>query len=130
VWSSIAVTRMPVETMPLTADSRPAPEPRIRTSTSLMPILRAFWAADSPARVAANGVLLRAPLKPIVPAESQHTVSPFMSVIVTRVLFCVALTWAIPRTTFLRTFLIFFAIETSADHRPPWRPTRDACDDA
>jgi hypothetical protein len=37
-----------------------------------MPILRALLADFSPARVAAKGVLLRAPLKPMVPAESQR----------------------------------------------------------
>src|SRR5690606_15890787 len=52
-----------------------------------------------------------APLKPIVPAESQATASPSVSVMVTMVLFCVALMWAMPRTTFLRTFFAFFAID-------------------
>jgi hypothetical protein len=33
-------------------------------------------------RPAANGVLLRAPLKPTVPAEAQEIVSPLVSVIV------------------------------------------------
>src|SRR5689334_14573853 len=74
VWSSTAVTRRPALVIPFTADSRPEPAPRIRISTSLMPILRAFCPAASPARVAANGVLLRAPLNPMVPAESQQRV--------------------------------------------------------
>jgi hypothetical protein len=51
-----------------------------------MPLLRRCWAAFSAARPAANGVLLRAPLKPTVPAEAHEIVSPLVSVIVTIVL--------------------------------------------
>jgi hypothetical protein len=46
----------------------------------------AFFAASSPANWAANGVLLREPLKPIVPAVAQLIVLPVGSVIVTTVL--------------------------------------------
>ena len=48
-------------------------------------------AAFSAARPAAKGVLLRAPLKPTVPAEAQERVSPLVSVMVTMVLLNVAL---------------------------------------
>src|SRR5207253_6506338 len=59
------------------------------------------------ARPAANGVLLRAPLNPAVPADAQEIVSPLVSVIVTIVLLNVALMCATPRVTPLRIF--FFA---------------------
>src|SRR5688572_26849207 len=89
------------------ACSRPAPGPFTFTSTSTMPLLRAVWAAFSAARPAANGVLLRAPLNPTVPADAHEIVSPFVSVIVTIVLLNVALMCATPRVTPLRIF--FFA---------------------
>src|SRR3954463_13002193 len=69
-----------------------------------MPDLRASEAAFSAARPAANGVLLRAPLKPTVPAEAHEIVSPLVSVMVTIVLLKVALMWATPRVTPLRIF--------------------------
>src|SRR3954454_15903734 len=69
-----------------------------------MPCLRASAPAFSAARPAANGVLLRAPLNPTVPADAQEIVSPFVSVIVTRVLLNVALMCAMPRVTPLRSF--------------------------
>jgi len=65
----------------------------------------ALEATRSAARVAANGVAFLAPLKPTVPAESQHRVSPLRSVIVTIVLLNVAFTCAIALPMF---FLIFF----------------------
>src|SRR5437867_2161665 len=91
------------------ACSRPAPGPLTFTSISIMPLLRAVLAAFSAARPAANGVLLRAPLKPTVPAEAQEIVSPLVSVIVTIVLLNVALMWAIPRVTPLRIFFFLAA---------------------
>src|SRR5205823_666253 len=87
------------------ADSRPEPGPLTRTSISLRPNLVARSAAVSAARWAANGVLLRLPLKPTVPAEANVRVSPFVSVMVTIVLLKVALMWAMPRLTFRRCFL-------------------------
>src|SRR5690606_12833690 len=73
-----------------------------------MPLLRATWAALSAARPAAHGVLLRAPLIPgTVPADAHEIVSPLGSVMVMIVLLNVALMWAMPRVTPLRTF--FFA---------------------
>ena len=59
-------------------------------------VLGRVAAAVSAARCAANGVLLRLPLKPTVPAEAQHNVSPLGSVIVTIVLLNVALMWTMP----------------------------------
>ena len=71
--------------------SRPLPGPLTFTSTSLTPnfvaLSAACWAAIWPA----NGVLLRLPLKPLVPALAQQSVSPLVSVIVTVVLLNVAL---------------------------------------
>src|SRR5207247_10365105 len=86
------------------ADSRPDPGPLTRTSISLRPNLVAFSAAVSAARWAAKGVLLRLPLKPTVPAEAKHRVSPLVSLMVTMVLLKVALMWAIPRLTLRRAF--------------------------
>ena len=85
----------------------------MRTSISLTPTLRALPPADSPARVAAKGVLLRVPLKPMVPEESHARVSPLVSVMVTMVLFWLARMCAMPRTTFFRTFLTFLAMRVS-----------------
>ena len=50
------------------ADSRPEPGPRTWTSSDFMPCSAAFLPACSPAIWAANGVLLREPLKPCEPA--------------------------------------------------------------
>ena len=47
-----------------------------------MPNLTAFSAACWAAIWPANGVLLRLPLKPLVPALAQQSVSPLVSVIV------------------------------------------------
>src|SRR5207247_3179569 len=82
----------------------PEPGPLTRTSISLTPNLVAFSAHVSAARWAAKGVLLRLPLKPTVPAEAKHSVSPLVSVIVTMVLLNVALIWAMPRLTLRRAF--------------------------
>src|SRR5271163_2485515 len=95
----------------VTADSRPEPGPLTRTSISLRPNLDAFSAHVSAARWAANGVLLRLPLKPTVPAEAKQRVSPLVSVIVTMVLLKVALIWAMPRLT-LRRALRFLLLAT------------------
>ena len=56
-----------------------------RTST-FNPDFFAPEAASSAARVAANGVLLRDPLNPMVPADCRHKVSPLVSVMVISVL--------------------------------------------
>ena len=74
------------------AASRPAPGPLTNTSTCLSPMSMAFRAAFSAAVCAANGVLLREPLKPTLPALAQETTLPVLSVSVTIVLLKVAWT--------------------------------------
>src|SRR5882762_8429122 len=104
VTSSIVLTLMPAVCRAVIALSRPEPGPLTRTSSSLTPYFDAFSAACCPAHCPANGVLLRLPLKPQVPALAQHRASPLVSVIVTTVLLNVALTWAIATVTLRRTF--------------------------
>src|SRR5262245_49631647 len=111
VTSSMALTFRPADCRAVTADSRPEPGPLTRTSISRTPNLAALSAAVSAARWAANGVLLRLPLNPTVPADAKHSVSPFVSVIVTMVLLKVALMWAMPRLT-LRRALRFLLLAT------------------
>ena len=60
-------------------------------------------AADSAVTCAANGVLLREPLKPTAPALSQAMTLPSLSVSVTRVLLNDVLICAWPMAMFLRT---------------------------
>src|SRR5437763_886215 len=91
---------------------RREPGPLTLTSTSLRPNFEARSAAVSAARWAANGVLLRLPLKPTVPAEAKQSVSPLVSVIVTIVLLKVALMCATPRVT-LRRALRFLLLSTA-----------------
>ena len=62
------------------ADSRPAPTPRMTTSTSLRPIDRARSASISPTLLAANGVPFFEPEKPIDPLDDQSKVLPAESV--------------------------------------------------
>src|SRR5688500_13075119 len=59
-----------------TADSRPGPGPLPRTSRFLTPGSAAAVAARSAATCAANGVLLREPLKPHEPAVAQARAWP------------------------------------------------------
>src|SRR2546428_12607669 len=86
VTSSMPVILMPACWIWMIACSRPAPGPFTLTSHSITPCLRAALAACSAARPAAKGVLLRAPLKPTVPADAHDSVSPLVSVIVIIVL--------------------------------------------
>src|SRR5262249_43053301 len=111
VTSSMALMVRPAACRAVMADSRPEPGPLTRTSISLRPNLVARSAAVSAARWAANGVLLRLPLKPTVPAEAKQSVSPLVSVMVTMVLLNVALMWATPRLT-LRRALRFLLLAT------------------
>ena len=60
-------------------------------------------AADSAVTCAANGVDLREPLNPTVPADSQAITLPERSVMVTIVLLKLALMWAWPNGTFFFT---------------------------
>src|SRR5438874_13776295 len=105
------------------ADSRPEPGPLTLTSTSLRPNFEARSAAVSAARWAANGVLLRLPLKPTVPAEAKQSVSPLVSVMVTMVLLNVALMWAMPRLT-LRRALRFLLLATAQAPRQVFTVSR------
>jgi hypothetical protein len=59
--------------------------------------------ASSAATCAANGVDLREPLKPCMPADDQAIVLPCASVMVIIVLLNVELTWATPDEMFLRS---------------------------
>src|SRR5204862_4193547 len=68
-----------------------------------MPCSIAFWAASSAATWAANGVDLREPLNPLVPAEDQAIVLPWASVMVIMVLLNDAFTCATPEAMFLRS---------------------------
>ena len=84
--SRIDFTSMPIVCSARIADSRPAPGPFTRTSTLRMPNALAALPAAIAACVAANGVPLREPLKPIPPALDHATTAPSASVIVTIVL--------------------------------------------
>src|SRR5215207_1316000 len=103
----ITFTFRPAAWRAVTADSRPAPGPFTRTSISFTPNFDALPAASSAARWAANGVLLRLPLNPTAPPDEWHSVSPFVSVMVTIVLLNVLCTWAMPRLTLRRAFFFF-----------------------
>ena len=87
--------------------SLPDPGPLTLTSNSRTPNLEALSEQTSAARCAANGVLLRLPLNPTVPAVAQQRTSPDGSVIVTIVLLKLAFIYATPRLTFLLTLRFF-----------------------
>src|SRR5271154_3346572 len=103
VTSRIEVTLKPAAWIARNADSRPEPGPETSTSSVRSPCSPAFFTASSAAICAANGVDLREPLKPIVPADDQEMVLPCASVMVIMVLLKVELTWATPETIFLRS---------------------------
>src|SRR5215813_5710436 len=103
VTSWIAVISSPTAWSERIAASRPAPGPFTYTSTCLRPISMALRAAASAAIWAANGVLLREPLKPTLPALAHATTPPILSVSVTIVLLKVACTCAIPVRTSRRS---------------------------
>jgi hypothetical protein len=58
------------------AVSRPEPGPLTKTSTRFMPCSMARRPAASAAIWAANGVDLREPLKPTVPADAHEITAP------------------------------------------------------
>src|SRR6185436_12067668 len=98
--------RRPAPCSAVMADSRPAPGPLTRTSSSTTPCFLASFAHHCAARCAAKGVLLRAPVNffspppsGTAPADDQHRTSPLVSVIETTVLLNVALIWAMPLAT-------------------------------
>src|SRR5438128_7067819 len=122
----MALTDRPAAWRAVMADSRPEPGPLTRTSISLRPNFVARSAAVSAARWAANGVLLRLPLKLTVPAEAKQSVSPLVSVIVTMVLLNVDLMCATPRLTLrraLRFLLLATAVWSSRSQAKEPRPT-------
>src|SRR5438552_1715383 len=86
VTSRIDFTSRPTVCSARIADSRPDPGPLTRTSSERMPTVFAALPAFRAAWVAANGVPLREPLKPIPPALDHATTFPSVSVIVTVVL--------------------------------------------
>src|SRR5262249_8133761 len=86
VTSRIDFTSRPTVCSARIADSRPDPGPLTRTSSERMPTVFAALPAFSAACVAANGVPLRDPLKPMPPALDHATTFPSVSVIVTVVL--------------------------------------------
>src|SRR6185436_9025596 len=86
-----------------TADSRPGPGPFTRTSNARTPYSCATRPALSAATCAANGVLLREPLKPAPPQVAQDNTLPWRSVMVMIVLLNDAWIWATPSETFFLT---------------------------
>lgn len=90
VISEIEVKEKPADLRARTALSRPNPGPLTKTSSFLIPAALALSATFFAAMPAANGVDLRVPLKPAVPALPQTIGSPFWLVIVKIVLLKVA----------------------------------------
>src|SRR5262245_33877098 len=110
------------------AASRPEPGPFTHTSTRLRPMLMASRAVASAATCAANGVLLREPLKPALPALAQLIVFPSVSVMVMMVLLKLACTWATPLVPTLRSrFLPFLTSATCSLLAPPPAGARARC---
>ena len=103
VTSRIAVISSPVACNERMAASRPAPGPFTNTSMVFRPYSIALRAAASAAVWAANGVLLREPLNPALPALDHDTTLPILSVSVTIVLLNVACTCATPMRTSRRS---------------------------
>src|SRR5439155_16931810 len=108
--SWIPDTSRPVTARDRMAVSRPDPGPFTKTSTLCTPCFWARRAAASAASWAANGVDLREPLKPTLPALAHESVLPCRSVIVTIVLLNVDLMWACPCATFFFSFLLGFLV--------------------
>src|SRR5947199_5783027 len=86
VTSRIDFTSRPIVCSARIADSRPAPGPFTRTSRVRMPNALAALPAAIAACVAANGVPLREPLKPMPPALDHAITAPSGSVMVIVVL--------------------------------------------
>ena len=86
VTSRIDFTSSPTVCSARIADSRPEPGPFTRTSSDRMPTALAALPAFRAACVAANGVPLRDPLKPMPPALDHATTLPSVSAMVTVVL--------------------------------------------
>src|SRR5205823_10093055 len=108
LWGIGVTSLMPATSIPVfmrlrIAVSRPDPGPLTRTSTLRTPCSMARRAHCSAAIWAANGVDLREPLKPTLPADAQARTLPCRSVIETIVLLNELLMWAMPTVTFLRS---------------------------
>src|SRR5436309_3686138 len=124
VTSRIEVISRPAACSERMAASRPAPGPRTKTSICLSPYSIALRAASSEAVWAANGVLLREPLNPALPALDQDTTFPLRSVSVTIVLLNVAWMWAMPVRTSRRSRFLppFFRGAGFAPSAVPYAP--------
>src|SRR5919197_693413 len=99
LWGTGVTSWMPWISRPVAcsdrmAVSRPDPGPLTKTSTLRTPCSWARRAACSAASCAANGVDLREPLKPTLPADAHAIVFPCGSVMVTTVLLKLDLMWA------------------------------------
>src|SRR5439155_11963899 len=103
VTSLMPATSMPRFCNDRIAVSRPEPGPFTRTSTLRTPCSIARRAAASAASWEANGVDLREPLKPTLPADAQAMTFPSWSVIDTIVLLNELLMWATAYVMFLRS---------------------------
>src|SRR5262245_41516227 len=103
VTSLMPTTSMPAFWIDRIAVSRPEPGPFTITSTLRTPCSIARRAAASAASCAANGVLLREPLKPTFPELAHDSVLPCWSVNVMIVLLNEDLMCATPYATFLRS---------------------------
>src|SRR6187402_1038249 len=116
VTSRIERTSRPAVCSARIADSRPEPGPLTRTSHERIPKVLAALVALSAAWVAANGVPLREPLKPIAPALDHDTTAPSASVIVISVLLNEACTCTNPwcTTRFSPRFLKLFFFRVGA----------------
>lgn len=90
VTSAIRLMEIPAALIARSALSLPLPGPLTNTSTALIPLATAFFAASSTASPAAYGVDFLAPLNPRAPDELQEIVSPLSLVMVTKVLLNVA----------------------------------------
>src|SRR3954471_9966768 len=106
VTSLMPETSMPVFCSERIAVSRPEPGPFTSTSTLRTPCSMARRAHCSAASWAANGVDLREPLNPTLPADAHARTLPSMSVIETIVLLNELLMWATPYATFFRSRLL------------------------
>ncbi len=103
VTSRIPSTSSPMLWKVLAAMSRPEPWPLTSMSTRRTPWSIALFAQLSAVIWAAYGVLLRLPLKPRAPADSQAMTLPSWSVTLTIVLLNELFMCTMPVVTFLRT---------------------------
>ena len=103
VTSFMESTSMPMDWKVLAAMSRPEPWPLTSMSARLMPWSIALLATLSAVIWAAKGVLLRLPLKPKEPADSQAMTFPSWSLTETMVLLNELLMWTTPVVTLRRT---------------------------